>query len=200
MFKGPNKQNIRPGSVDARDDFAAAPPGISLTTDNANWPWGNPPQEVDVDVILEEATNRIEDDEVFRDEMMKLLLAGVSVEHLVETWVMDGFQNGKFSLDAGLIAKGPLAMYIAYVAEEMDIPYRMFEKEDPTESERMDDVTYFRLMKTNNPQMFNRIREELNRGVRMGLDAYEESMSNGMDMEPEMEDEQQGFMEDRSAS
>ena len=168
MFQGTNKKDVRRGSPEAIDQFSAAPPGISLTSDNSKWPWGNPPDEVDVDVIVENAARKLQDDEVFQDEMFKLLLAGVSIEHIVETWVIDGFENGRFSLDAGLLAKGPLGIFIAYMADKNDVPYRMFEKENPQDERRMDDETYFRLMKTNNPAMFSVMREQLNRKIREG--------------------------------
>ena len=147
---------------------SACSSGISLTTDNQNWPWGNPPEEVDVDIILENATAKIDEDEIFREEMFKLLVAGISVEHMVEAWLMNGFETGKFSLDAGLLAKGPLAVYIAYTAEQNNVPYRMFEQEDPTADSRMDNIEYLRLLKTNNPKMFSAMQEELNKTIRDG--------------------------------
>ena len=170
MFKGANKTEVRRGDLESRDRFAAAPPGISLTTDNTRWPWGNPHQEVDVDVILDQATRRIDEDEVFRDELFKLLFAGISVEHLVEAWLINGFENGKFSLDAGLLAKGPLAMYVAYMAEINEVPYRMFEKENPADDERMDNEDFLRVLKTNNPKMFAEFRESINKTTRMAED------------------------------
>ena len=101
--------------------------------------------------------------------MMKLLLAGVSVEHIVETWVIDGFESGKFSLDVGLLTKGPLGVYIAYIAEEEDVAYRMFEKDDGgMNKDRVDDESLFTLMKNNNPAMFETLREELNSTIRKG--------------------------------
>ena len=37
-------QDMQPmmGTVEAKDDFAVAPPGHSLTIDNTQWAWGNP--------------------------------------------------------------------------------------------------------------------------------------------------------------
>ncbi len=193
MFQGANKSEFRRGSLESRDRFAAAPPGISLTTDNQKWPWGNPPQEVDVDVILEQATARIDDDEIFKDELYKLLTAGISIEHIVEAWVSDGFEEGKFSLDAGLLAKGPLAMYIAYVAEQDGVPYRMFERDDVNEDRRMDNADYLRVLKTNNPNMFAVMKENLNKTIRTGFDAVEQVNSRSMPQQ-EAQPPQEGFM------
>lgn len=193
MFQGADKSDFRRGNLESRDRFAAAPPGISLTTDNQRWPWGNPPQEVDVDVILEQATGRIEDDDVFRDELFKILAAGVSIEHIVEAWLIDGFDEGKFSLDAGLLAKGPLGMYIAYMAEQNDVPYRMFERDDINEDRRMDNADYLRLLKTNNPNMFATLKENMNKLVRTGIDAAEKVQNTPQQEQPQ-EPKPDGFM------
>ena len=194
MFRGSDKQDVSRGAIESRDPFAAAPPGISLTIDNQNWPWGNPPEEVDVDVILENATAKIDEDEVFRGEMFKLLIAGISVEHMVEAWLMNGFETGKFSLDAVLLAKGPLAVYIAYTAEQNNVPYRMFEQEDPTADSRMDNVEYLRLLKTNNPKMFSAMREELNKTIRDGDAKIEAAISKSAEPAPAPE----GFMNEEA--
>ena len=199
MLQGPNKVEVRRGSAEAIDEFSAAPPGISLTSDNSKWPWGNPPEETDVDVIVENAARKLQSDEVFRDEVFKLLLAGVSVEHIVETWVIDGFENGRFNLDAGLLAKGPLGIFIAYMADTIVGPSRMFEKDTPQDERRMDDATYFRLMKTNNPAMFSTIREGINRAVRNGERELMKAMSKDTPKSaPNAEapsEKKEGFME-----
>jgi len=160
--------DVRSGSIEAKDPFAQAIPGTSLTSENKKWAWGNPPENTDPDVVLQEATDRL-DDPRFREDMLKLLIAGVSIEHIVETWVIDGFESGKFSLDVGLLTKGPLGIYIAYLAEEEDIPYRMFEKDDGGRNkDRIDDESFFNLMKQNNPVMFETLKEELNSSIRKG--------------------------------
>jgi len=194
-MKGENKLNIKRGSIEAADPFAAAPPGISLTSDNAKWPWGQPPQDVDVNVILEKATDKLDNDPIFLDEMFKLLIAGISIEHIVETWLIDGFEGGKFSLDAGLLAKSPLAMYIAYLAEENGVPYKMFENENPMADERMSDRDYFNLLKQNNPRLFSQLREKLNETVRMGIEGAKEDEREMMQQASlEAAEPEEGFM------
>jgi len=194
-MKGENKQDIVRGSVEAADPFAAAPPGISLTSDNSKWPWGQPPQQVDVKKVLEEATGKLDNDPVFLDEMFKLLVAGISVEHIVETWLIDGFESGKFSLDAGLLAKGPLGVYIAYLAEENGVPYKMFERDDPAADKRMADKDYFALLKQNNPQLFSALRERLNETVRMGIEGgKQQEREMMMQMQQPAEEPEEGFM------
>ena len=189
MFQGEGKQ-FRRGAIENRDRFGRSVTGISLTTDNTKWPWGNPPDDVDVNTVLDRAAGRLEEDPVFRQEMLKLMLAGVSIEHIVETWVIDNFENGRFSLDVGLLAKGPLGVYLAYVAEQEGVPYRMFERDDPEADRRIDDETYFELMKTNNPAMFQKIREAANKVVRDGVSAVEKRQKVAQEPQPEPE----GFM------
>jgi hypothetical protein len=194
-MKGENKIDVKKGSIGAADPFLAAPPGISLTSDNTKWPWGQPPQDVDVNVILEKATDRLDNDPVFLDEMFKLLVAGISVEHIVETWLIDGFEGGKFSLDAGLLAKSPLAVYIAYLAEENGVPYKMFERQNPMADERMDDSEYFDLLKQNNPRLFSQLRENLNETVRMGISSANDAEREMMEQANlEAEQPEEGFM------
>jgi len=49
------EQDAPVGSIEAKDDFAIAPPGHSLTQDNSKWAWGKPPQDVDPEIVLEKA-------------------------------------------------------------------------------------------------------------------------------------------------
>ena len=115
------------GSIEAKDDFAIAPVGHSLTLDNTKWAWGRPPQMVDPEIVLKEAIRKLNVKKT-RQEMEKLLLTGVSVETMVEGYILQGFHEGMFTPDVGLLIKAPLAITIANMAEESSIPYRMFER------------------------------------------------------------------------
>ena len=155
------------GSMEAIDDFAAAPPGHSLTEDNSKWAWGRPPQMVDPEQVLQDAIDSLKDEKT-QLEMVKLLMVGASVEMLVEGYLFQGFQDGKFTPDVGLLIKAPLSFYIASIAEEGNIPYRFFENSDALEQGTMDDETFLQMMKQNNPKMFDYIRESVNEGIRKG--------------------------------
>jgi hypothetical protein len=176
-----NPKAPRPGSIEAKDDFSAAPPGYGLTLDNEQWAWGKPPQQVNPDVVLEQAIATLKKPRI-KSEMVKLLMVGASVEALVEGYIFQGFQEGKFNPDVGLLIKGPLALYIANMAEEEGVPYRFFENDNVMEKNEMDDRTFFTMMKQNNPAMFAYIKENLNEGIRKGM--------RPMDME----DSDEGFM------
>ena len=156
------------------DSFSAAPPGISLTDDNSKWPWGRPPEIVDPDEALDRAIESMMEPKN-KQELFKLLMVGVSVEVLVEGMLFQGFRDGKYTPDVGLLIKGPLGIIIADMAEEEGIPYRLFENDNTLEKGEMDDETFARMMKDNNPEMFNYVRESLNAALRAGNTPQEPS-------------------------
>ena len=174
-------QNVPVGSVEAKDDFAVAPPGHSLTQDNSKWAWGRPPQQVDPEIVLDQAIKGLKNKKT-QIEMQKLLYAGVSVETMVEGYILQGFHEGKFTPDVGLLIKAPLSIVIANMAEEKSIPYRMFENNDAGKEDVMDDKTFFRMIKTNNPRMFEYIRENVNQAIREGNEPRPEIEDNFLNM------------------
>ena len=170
------------GSIEAKDPFAAVPAGYSLTVDNERWPWGQPPQKVDPSEVLEDAIDSLNTRRT-KQEMMKLLVVGASVESLVEGYILQGFHEGRFNPDVGLLIKGPLAMYIANMAEEQGVPYRFFENEDALTEGELDDETFFNMMRQNNPAMFEYVSETVNRGIREGNAPRKPEEENFMTME-----------------
>jgi len=112
--------------------------------------------------------------------MFKLLMVGVSVEVIVEGMLFQAFRDGRFTPDVGLLIKGPLGIVIADMAEEDNIPYRLFENDNALDEGDMDDQTFVQMMKDNNPQMFEYIRENLNAAIREGNAPKEPSF---MDMD-----------------
>jgi len=181
------EQDAPVGSIEAKDDFAVAPPGHSLTEDNSKWAWGKPPQDVDPEIVLEKAIKGLKNKKT-QQEMQKLLFTGVSVETLVEGYILQGFQEGKFTPDVGLLIKAPLAIVIADMAEQNSIPYRMFENNDAGQEGVMDDKTFFRMIKTNNPRMFEYIRESVNQSIREGNEPRPEAEENFLNMNPPTEE------------
>tara|TARA_R110002020_G_scaffold223538_1_gene432700 strand:- start:9152 stop:9706 length:555 start_codon:yes stop_codon:yes gene_type:complete len=176
-----------PGSIEAKDPLAAAPPGYGLISDNERWPWGQPPREVNPEAALRAAIDSLEVKQT-REEMLKLLMVGASVEALVEGYLFQAFQDGQFMPDVGLLIKGPLAMYIANMAEENDVPYRMFENEDALTEDEMDDQTFFNMMAQNNPAMFTYVAEALNKGIRQGNAPVPPTEENFINMQGQMEE------------
>ena len=161
------ERNPLAGTVENIDPFSGPPPGHSLTEDNSKWSWGKPPKYADPEDALDDVVERLSKPRN-KEEMMKLLMVGISVEVIVEGTIIQGFQEGTFSLDAGLLLKPALGILIADMAEEEGIPYRLFEKDNPGEERTMNDETFLRMMKQNNPQMFSYIQENLNAAIRAG--------------------------------
>ena len=149
------------------DMLALAPAGISLTQDNSKFPWGSPPKESDPDKLLTKSLDALEKP-VNKENMLKLLLAGVSIESLIEGWVYAGFESGEYSLDTALLLKGPLAIVMANMAEEEGVPYRLFENDDELDQDEIPDENILRIMKRNNPNMYAVLNEEVNKVIRMG--------------------------------
>jgi|TARA_R110002072_G_scaffold240075_1_gene398160 hypothetical protein len=176
-----------PGSIEAKDPLAMAPAGYGLTVENERWPWGQPPREVNPEVALKAAIDSLEIRQT-RDEMMKLLMVGASVEALVEGYIFQAFQEGRFMPDVGLMIKGPLAMYIANMAEENSVPYRFFENDDALTEGEMDDTTFFAMMQENNPAMFAYVAETLNEGIRKGNAPQPPKEENFMSMQGQAEE------------
>jgi len=75
-----------------------------------------------------------------------------------------------------------LGMFIADMAEDEGIPYRLFENDDAMDKDEMDDETFFRMMKQNNPQMFGFIREKINAQIREGNAPKELEEANFLNM------------------
>jgi hypothetical protein len=121
--------------------------------------------------------------------MFKMLIVGASVETLVEGYIFQGFQEGRFTPDVGMLIKGPLALYIANMAEEENIPYRFFENDDALTEGEMDDETFFRMMRQNNPRMFEYVRETVNEGIRRGYAPDAPKEDNFLAMEKKEEEE-----------
>ena len=162
-----NDEIPEPESLEAIDPFAAPPPGYSLAQDNQNYAWENPPEIADPEEALDVALDFLETPSNQREDF-KLLTAGISIEVLVEGYVIEGFQHGKFSLDTGMLIKPPLAVYMVNLAEENGIAYRLFERDNPEEEEGMKTKEFLELMKINNPQMFEKIKEEVSYRIREG--------------------------------
>ena len=81
-----------------------------------------------------------------------------------------------------MLIKGPLGIYIANMAEEANIPYRLFENDDALTEDEMDDATFFTMMRQNNPAMFAYVSESINEGIRKGRSPQPPAEENFMTM------------------
>lgn len=157
------KQVKRPPT---REDFRAnrfnkAPPGWSLTEPKGKWAWEKPPVNSTPDKAVDAVIDRLETPEV-RTQMEKLMIAGVSIQEIVNTIAIGGFSQGQFTPDVAEIIKGPLAAYLMGVAAEEEIPVKVYNTGDGLYEidEGMSDDDMLAVMKDRNPDLYKFIQSK----------------------------------------
>src|SRR5210317_1808696 len=157
------KQVKRPPT---REDFRAnrfnkAPPGWSLTEPKGKWAWEKPPVNSTPDKAVDAVIDRLEAPEV-RTQMEKLMIAGVSIQEIVNTIAVGGFSQGQFTPDVAEIIKGPLAAYLMGVAAEEEIPVKVYNTRDGLYEmdEGMSDDDMLSVMKDRNPDLYQFIQSK----------------------------------------
>ena len=146
----------------------AVPPGNSLTDAPGKWPWEQPPRFTDPDDVIDYTIETISNGPI-REDMLKMMLAGITVEELVEQVTFKGFLAGAFTPDVAELVKPGLAIFLADMAIQEGFEPQMFVDESPVEGE-FSDENFFRVMKERNPEMFAGMVEELNKIEREQLD------------------------------
>lgn len=175
------------------DPFMQPVPGYSLTQTPGKYPWDSPPAEVDPDIVVSKMIDRLEEPDK-RDRMLKLMLAGISIEEITGTIAMAGFMEGRFSVDIGELIKGPIGVYLMGLADEHQIPVQVYKDEEGMKRERegqLDDGTILEIMRRRNPKLHNYMmggyQEEQDELLIEQME-QEEKMSGGMLGVTEMED------------
>lgn len=139
------------------ESFRGAPPGWTMTQPKGQWNWDSPPKFVKPDEAIDYIIDRIEQPEA---EMtyIKMMLAGVSIEEMINSITMVGFAQGFFTPDVAEIIKSPLAIYFMGVAAEKGIPVRVYAGTDdgsPQVDEGMADEDLLTIMQKRNPQVYS---------------------------------------------
>ena len=80
--------------------FNKAPPGWSLTEPKGKWAWDKPPKHSNPAKAVDAVIDRLEDPSV-RTQITKLMVAGISIQEIVNTTVIGGFSQGQFTPDVG---------------------------------------------------------------------------------------------------
>ena len=75
---------------------ASAPPGIGMTQPKGQWQWEQPPLITDPNQAIDATIDQFEP---AKENLVKLMVAGVSVEEIVNTTVFNAFTEGKYSPD-----------------------------------------------------------------------------------------------------
>ena len=104
--------------------FDGAIPGENFTSDVRNYPWHRPPDLTDYDEIVEDLLLKVSSKDVLPGVMTSLSV-GASVAALTDYIILYNIGEGRFSIDMGMLAAGPLARYIQIMADEFNVDYDM---------------------------------------------------------------------------
>lgn len=146
----------------------AVPPGNSLTDRPKKWAWEQPPQFTDPEEAIDYITDSIEATPA-KDDLLKLLFAGITVEELVNQVAFKGFMAGSFTPDVAELIKPAIGIFLYGLAVEEGFEPQMFVDEKADEG-ALDDETFFQIMKARNPNLFSAMNEEFNRMQRMQME------------------------------
>ena len=140
-------------SVEALDKFNRPPPGHSLTGLQGKWAWEKPPRFADPEEAIDFIIDQMEVPTV-QNDMLSLMLAGVSIEEIVDSVGIGGFATGNFSPDVAELIKAPIAVYLAGLAVENDIQPKMFNTKDgmPVEEGNVDEAQLMNIMQDRSPE------------------------------------------------
>jgi len=150
----------------------AVPPGNSLTDPPGKWPWEQPPRFTDPDEVIDFTIERIEKGPN-KDDYIKMMLAGITVEEIVEQVTFKGFTAGAFTPDVAEIIKPALAIYFVDMAIKSGFEPDMF-VENETVKDEMEDNTLMSIAKERNPVLYSAMIEEANRQERMEIEKLED--------------------------
>ena len=129
----------------------AAPAGHSLTQEPGKWPWENPPRFADPDDAIDFLTDKLDDPKT-KEPILKLFLAGISVEEIVNQIAFKGFMTGTYSPDVAELVKPALAMFLIDEAAKVGIQADLFHEKK--EDEDISDAGLFEIMKNRNPELY----------------------------------------------
>ena len=150
----------------------AAPPGNSLTDAPGKWPWEQPPRFTDADDVIDFTIDTILGGPI-KDDMVKLMLAGITVEELVTQIAFKGFLEGQFTPDVAELIKPAIGIFLVDLALQTGFEPKMFVDSAPVEGE-VTDENFFEILKENNPKLFAGMLEEMNKEQRENIKRTEQ--------------------------
>ncbi len=175
------------GTIQALDPLNRMPPGHSLTGPEGKWAWEKPPRFVDPEEAIDFVIDKLEEPSVESD-MLNLMTAGISIEEIVETVALGGFATGHYTPDVAEIIKAPIAMYLAGLAVENEIPPKMFNTKTgmPPERENVSEAQVFNIMQDREPERIdaiNKAMEEQDQAMR-----EEDELNNESFLSPKLDE------------
>jgi len=164
------------------DPFARPIPMQSLATEEDNWAWNKPPEYADYQDFVESVKNKLTGDRKAREEVLDMLFIGATIEDVVNTLALLAFSEGKVTPDAAELAKLPLAALIAEMAEEENIPFKVF-SQTPQDTDAEETHNKLVLMNQVNPKLFEEINSGLKKQAIQDKAEGEESKKSFLKME-----------------
>jgi len=143
----------RQTDVQSLDKFNRPPPGHSLTGPKGKWAWEQAPRFADPEEAIDFIMDQIEVPTV-QNDMLSLMVAGISIEEIVDSVGIGGFATGHFNPDVAELIKAPIAVYLAGLAIENDIQPKMFNTKDgmPREEGNVDEAQVMNIMQDRSPE------------------------------------------------
>ena len=160
----------------------SGPPGHSLTDTPRKWAWDKPPVYSDPDEAVDFVLDSLETEST-KNDMIKLMLAGISIEEIVTQIGFKGFMEGYYTPDVAELIKPPISLYLLGVADDAGFK-PIFYAGDP-EGKRPDSVSdeiFFGIMKQRNPELFAAMVEKANEEERMVELAKTDIIQSNIDM------------------
>ena len=152
--------NKKQGSISKIDSFDMPVPGHSMTDEPKKWPWDKPPEFTDPDEAVEFIADKIQKPEV-KENFLRLMVSGISIEQIVNTIALGGFSDGKWSPDIAEVIKPPISVILIDIAVKNKIPVRVFEgnPNELDESRKMSPKNTLAVMKERNPEEFKKVMQ-----------------------------------------
>ena len=152
--------NKKQGSISKIDSFDMPVPGHSMTDEPKKWPWDKPPEFTDPDEAVEFVADKIQKPEV-KENFLRLMVSGISIEQIVNTIALGGFSDGKWSPDIAEVIKPPISVILIDIAVKNKIPVRVFEgnPNELDESRKMSPKNTLAVMKERNPEEFKKVMQ-----------------------------------------
>ncbi len=188
VMMGGTEQEMTPqaGSIEAIDPLDRMPPGHSLTQPKGKWAWDQPPRFTDPEEAIDFVIDKLEEPAVEKD-MLKLMVAGISIEEMVETIAIGGFSTGHYTPDVAELIKAPIGMYLAGLAVENDIPPKLFNSATgmPRESENVTDEQAINIMKGRNPERVEALQKGIEEEEMVAM--QQQDVANNSFLAPELD-------------
>ncbi len=124
------EQSLDEAFFKAGTSFNRPIPGQSLTdSPDAPRPFEGPPQFTDRTKLLEHYFEVLTEENTY-ESLLDTLESGMSIMEIVQTLLMQGFQEGLFNPDMMLMVAEPLAYMIAALAERAEVDFTIMGDED----------------------------------------------------------------------